>query len=312
MAHLGVAGVGPIHGQASIDPMNTTQLRTFEASAGSIDYRLHVPREWAAPRSLLVLLHGCLQGADDIAAGTRMNQWAEEGGFAVLYPQQDPARNPQRCWNWFDTDQQRADGPEVSRIVALLDAVAAELEVPRGGVDLAGMSAGAAMATILAVTHPDRFHRVALHSGITWGAASNVAEGVAAMSTGGPERIDLDDPRLAAFAEASRPERVLVLQGREDPAVAAVNGVRAAARWVELFGLRGVPLTEGPEAEETQAGRQVVTRGWSDAAGDAVVTLVEVVGLGHAWSGGDPAGSYTDPEGPSASRMMVEFFQRSP
>ena len=306
-AHLGIAWVGPVQGQPT-DPMNEFELRTHDSPAGSISYRLHVPAEWSSPRRLVVMLHGCLQDAADFAAGTGMNAIADESGFAVLYPQQGPERNPQKCWNWFDAAQQRSDGPEVARIVSLLDAVTEALDVDVSRVDLAGISAGAAMANVLAVSHPDRFARVALHSGIAWGAAGNIAEGMTAMQTGGPETIDLEDRRLDAFLGADRPVAVMVLQGASDPAVAPVNGARSAERWARLFEAKGAALGRTDVMEAIEGGRSVRTVAWRREDGTTAVEWLEIQGLGHAWSGGRPEGSYTDPDGPSASRLVARFF----
>src|SRR6266496_1848869 len=66
---------------------------------------------------LFVMLHGCTQSAADFAAGTRMNQLAEQYGFIVVYPQQTRTSNRTLCWNWFKSSHQFRDRGEPAIIL---------------------------------------------------------------------------------------------------------------------------------------------------------------------------------------------------
>ena len=76
-------------------------------------YRLYVPPGSAleaGPRPLILMLHGCTQGPQDFAAGTRMNDQARSAGVLVLYPEQTQHANSQKCWNWFKAQHQQRAG----------------------------------------------------------------------------------------------------------------------------------------------------------------------------------------------------------
>lgn len=268
--------------------------RSHRCAAGARDYRLYVPASLngGAPRGLVVMLHGCTQTPEDFATGTRMNDHAEQAGLVILYPEQTRAENAQRCWNWFRSGDQQGAAGEPAILADMAASVAAELGVPQDRIFAAGLSAGGAMAAILGAQRPDIFAAVAVHSGLPAGAARDVASAFAAMRGGPLGAMPLNTPA---------PARTLVLHGTADQTVARANGAALYDAVAERLG--GTELVE-----PGLTGRPWRRSTRRDAAGRPLAELIEVEGLGHAWSGGDKAGSYADPAGPDASAEMVRFF----
>ena len=274
--------------------------RSFSCAAGTRAYKLYIPASAAErPRGLVVMLHGCQQNPDDFAAGTNMNAVAEEHGLLVAYPAQTGSANASSCWNWFNPRDQMRDAGEPSIIAGITSEIVSEFQVDRRKVFVAGLSAGGAMAVVMAETYPDLYAAAGIHSGLAYQSAGDVMSAFAAMrGETGPTRRS----KPQAATDSQPRVRIIVFHGAADSTVHPLNGdnvANAAGRHC---------ATSNRERGCSSSGR-TYTR--SVSAGEDGATAVEywlVDDAGHAWSGGRPEGSYTDPLGPDASREMMRFF----
>jgi len=277
--------------------------RVHASAHGSRTYKLFVPSAYdGAPMPLIVMLHGCKQNPDDFAAGTQMNQLAEQHGFLVAYPAQTARANGSNCWNWFERTQQSRDGAEPSLLAGIATDVARTHAVDDARVFVAGLSAGAAMAVILGREYPDLFAAVAAHSGVPAGVAHDVPSAFAAMQG-----------RHGTAAGARQPARAvptIVFHGDADTTVTAANGAAVVGQAVSAFEQQHAPLQRVTRSAAVDGGKRCTVTRFMSADGETAVEEWVVHGGAHAWFGGSAAGSCTDPRGPDASAEMVRFFLR--
>lgn len=267
-----------------------------DCAFGQRRYKIYTPKmaKEAGPLPLVVMLHGCGQTPDDFAKGTRMNALAEELGLMVVYPAQPRDANSSRCWNWFRRGDQSRGAGEPALIASLVSEVIAQHPVDPLRVYVAGLSAGGSAALILAGAYPDIFAAVGTHSGLPAGAARDKTSAMMAMKQGNP-----GDRRAAAMP-------TIIFHGSEDRVVSPRNSRFAALRALEPF-----PTLRATEVTRKAAeGRSYVRTTHRFGQGRPRVEYWLVKGSGHAWSGGSPAGRFVDPQGPDASREMVQFFLR--
>jgi poly(hydroxyalkanoate) depolymerase family esterase len=272
---------------------------TYACAAGTRRYRLYVPASAGEGlQGLVVMLHGCTQNPEDFAAGTGMNALAEEQRLLVAYPAQTGGDNSMSCWNWFRPGDQMRGAGEPAIIAGLTESVRDAFGIARDRVFVAGLSAGGAMAAIMAETYPDLYAAVGIHSGIPYGSANDVMSAFSAMQ--GQAAIQRQPSR--AVDPESAP-RVIVFHGSADSTVHPSNADRIIA------GLKGAPA----RMEQSEHSGVGTSRGYTRtvarrADGTAALEAWIVDGAPHAWFGGDPRGSYTDPKEPNASVEMVRFF----
>lgn len=265
--------------------------------AGSRAYKLYIPSGYhgeALP--LVVMLHGCTQSPDDFAAGTRMNVLAEERSCFVVYPGQAASANPSKCWNWFSPGDQQRDAGEPSLIAGITRQIMRDYAVDPHRVYVAGLSAGAASAAIMGMAYPDLYAAIGVHSGLACGAASDLPSAFAAMHQGGSGGAAGADRRVVP---------TIVFHGDQDTTVHPRNG--------DLVIAQSRTTTPSDLHTTVEDGRVPGGHGYrrtlhADASGQAILEQWVIHGGGHAWSGGSPAGTFTDPRGPDATREMLRFF----
>lgn len=273
----------------------------FTSPAGTRTYKLYIPSTYVGQAlPLVVMLHGCTQSPTDFAAGTRMNVLAEKERFFVAYPEQPPSANVSKCWNWFQPANQHRSAGEPSLIAGITHKVMSTYRVSAESVYVVGMSAGGAMATIMAATYPELYAALGVHSGIAYGAAHDLPSGSKAMQKGPSQHR----------RQLRRAIPLIMFHGDHDTTVAKVNADHIRDQWLQAFENGGRPAG-GPTVERGMVGGHAYTRfAYHDTGGQVILEEWIIHHAGHAWSGGSSSGSFTDPKGPDASAEIVRFLRK--
>jgi poly(hydroxyalkanoate) depolymerase family esterase len=269
----------------------------YANSAGNRSYKLYIPSGYSGQKlPLIIMLHGGTQTADDFAVGTRMNVRAEEDSCFVAYPIQPGHANVSKCWNWFRPGDQCRDGGEPSIIAGITRRIMTDYSVDPSRVYVAGFSAGGAAAAVLTATYSDLYAAAGVHSGLAFGTAGDVVSAFAAM------RGDcLKQYRPFAAAKESVP--TIVFHGENDRIVNPANAKEIGAS-MKMRASR-TDVRRG----QVNGGRAYTCTSYITTDGKVVVEDWRIDGAGHAWSGGHPAGSYTDAHGPDAAKEILRFFR---
>jgi poly(hydroxyalkanoate) depolymerase family esterase len=298
------SGVG-LHGLVQQAPVSEADIlpeggrfieATYNNPAGSRAYKLYIPSRYhgqALP--LVVMLHGGTQSPDDFAAGTRMNLIAEEQTCLVAYPAQPHEASAAKCWNWFRPSDQRRGQGEPSLIAGITRQIMRDYSVDPQRVYIGGLSAGAAAAAVMGATYPDLYAAIGVHSGLACGAANDLPSAFVAMRHG-----KLPSSSRSSSTSTTRVPTI-VFHGDRDNTVHPRNGDHVIAE-------RTRNLQKKVHRGRVPKGHAYTRTIHTNASGRAILEHWEIHGAGHAWSGGSPAGSYTDPRGPDAAREMLRFF----
>ena len=295
---------------------------TVKNSFGSRDYKLWLATGYRKekPVPLVLMLHGCMQKVEDLAALSGMNDLGDENNFLVAYPQQVATANPLSCWNWFDPKHQSRDGGEPALIAAVVQDIRSAYSIDDKRIYVVGISAGGAMAVVMAATYPELFAGLGVMAGVEYKAGTTVEAGLASMKSGGP---DPNQQGLLAFqamqqslGAAKKRMPVIAFHGTKDPYLNPLNTDQLIAQWAQTNDY----LDDAKDNDSVSVQRPLETKGtvpngysytrsqYKDAKGRLLMEKWIVEGLGHAWSGSPIANQFADAKGPKASAETWRFF----
>ena len=265
-------------------PGRLRELTGFGANPGNLRMFAYAPERLPRKAPLVIALHGCTQTAEEYDHGTGWSSLADRLGFAVVYPQQQPANNPKSCFSWFlPGDITRGHGEALS-VKEMIEHAIPMFTADRSKVFVTGLSAGGAMACVMLATYPEVFAGGAIIAGLPYGCARNVQQAFEAMfaEAGHPAQTLGDRVRAASGYRGPWP-KISVWHGTSDPIVKASNAQAIIRQWTDVHG-----LSDSPSYQELIGShmRQV----WSDAKGNALIEAFSISGMAHGVPLGTAAG----------------------
>jgi poly(hydroxyalkanoate) depolymerase family esterase len=256
-------------------PDRLQDLRGFGSNPGALKARTYVPDGLPENAPLVVVLHGCLQTAAGYDHGSGWSTVADKEGFALLYPEQQRANNPNMCFNWFVPDDIRRDAGEALSIHQMIERMILDHGLDRQRVFITGLSAGGAMTGVMLATYPEMFAGGAIIAGLPYGSAHTMPEAFDRMrGRGGPNERELGTLVRQASDHAGPWPTVSIWHGTSDATVAPSNGHAIASQWRAVHNLKAAPT----RIETIGAHRRRI---WQDVDGRDAIEEYTITGMGH-------------------------------
>lgn len=298
------------------------QSGSYKGVYGNRKFKVYLPKGFSDKDHLpiVVMLHGCQQDANEFAKGTRISKWADKEKFIVLFPEQNQAYNPYKCWNWILPGNNTRFG-ESQVIVNMLDQVIKKYNGDASRVYAAGMSAGASMVNILGNCYPERFKALASHDGTQFYASYHAVDFAEVVLNGAsvPSFVSATVGYACASGSTDRPEKmpIIIFHGMKSPLMSPTHAFQVESEFKILNDLLDNGFRDNSYFKEKAVANVPASDRYGynkysiiDKDGDVLIERYMINDLSHGWSGGAADMPYNDPKGPDASALIVKFFKK--
>lgn len=251
-----------------------------------------------AKAKIVVVIHGCLQSAEAMAAGTGFNHLADQNNLIIVYPQVPAGSHSLNCWGWFAPENQKRESGQLKLIFDQLVALRNKMNLKNVPAFVVGMSSGAVTAAGMLACFPQEFAGGAIHSGAAYGLVADEKSAQILLDQG-PEI--LSEPLQRPCNPKDFSGKLMVIQGALDQ---VVNPKHATFAIKDFLGA----VSGSIEKKGYENGATYTITQFSERA-----QLVMVDQLPHAWSGANLSSDlirlpFFANVGPNATKLMVEFL----
>ncbi len=290
------------------------EIHAFGSNPGALRMFRYVPASAAPSAPVILVLHGCVQGARDMYTGSGFREVADARGIVLVLPEQTTGANPSRCFNWAGeygdpANLIRGQGENQS-IVEMVRHTEMTLGTDPDAVYVTGFSGGGAMVPVLLATWPDVFAAGAVIAGVPYRCGVSVTDAFACMRPGRDRTpSEWGDLVRGASPVTDGFPRVAIWHGRDDPTVVPLNARELVDQWTDVH------RTDAVADDTTTSGRH--ERSEFRHGGATVVQLNLVDGLAHALPNMPnddcgAAGAFLGGAEICAAREIADFFQAQP
>lgn len=259
------------------------QITSFGSNPGNLKMYVYIPSNLTSSASVVVAIHGCTQTAGDYVASAGWNDLADGCNAIIIYPEQQYLNNYNYCFNWFLDGDQTRDNGEAMSIKQMVDYVKTNYTVDNSKIFVTGLSAGAAMTSVMAACYPEVFAKGAIMAGTPYKSGTDATTAYYAMNGS----VNKTPTEWKALITAQNPTysgsypKMSIFHGLNDMTVYPQNVTELAEQWTAINNADATTDITNSAFNGLNDIEQLI---YYNSANDTVVMVYKISNLAHAIS----------------------------
>ena len=212
------------------------EIKNFGSNPGNLRMFYFNPNpDNSIKKSIVIALHGCGQSAESFNKITDWTKLATEENFILIFPQQKTSNNTTKCFNWFQEKDYEINSGENQSVMEMLAYTQKNNTINDSKIYITGVSAGAAMSTAIAYTHPNIFSGICSYAGGPYGIAKNEMSAFRLMNGKIDSKEVIESFEKMSSKNELKIPKLIIFHGKKDNIVDYSNSELLIKQWCATF-----------------------------------------------------------------------------